>query len=312
MREMSGLAQKAASQYGLLSSSDLQSLDFTKREISTLVKNGVLRRERRGLFMFGAPDGTWEQQAMRACMASAGRGVVAYRSAQRLWDLRPWETVVEVVVRGLAAPVVEGAIVHRTWDLEPTDVTWVDGLPVTSIARTLCDARVHHNVREVARMTNVALGRGLLTVAELHAFRERVGRHGRTGVVAVDEVLTLLGDEVDKTQSPMEAVLLGVIRRHGLVEPVAQFPVRVGGHQYYLDLAYPQRRVCIEYDGYLEHIDATQFARDRQRQNALLLAGWRVLRFSKVDLRAREYAVVDEIRRALDAAAVDETVVNPG
>ena len=304
MREMTRLAQKAASQYSLLTSTDLQQLEFTKREISTLVATGVLRRERRGLFLFGAPDGSWEQQLMRACLAGARRGVVAYRSAQRLWDLRPWETVVEVVVQGIASPVVDGAIVHRTWDLEPADITWVDGLPVTGVARTLCDAGVHHADREVGRMVKVALGRGLVTLAELRAFRERVGRQGRTGVVAIDRATADLIPEIEKTQSPMEALLLDLIHRHGLPEPVAQLAVRVGGRHYYLDLAYPQSRVFIEYDGYLEHTEPDQFARDRQRQNALMLAGWRVLRFSKVDLRDREWSVVAEIRTALDNPGV--------
>jgi len=307
MREMTHLAQKAASQFSLLTTSDLRECDFSKREISTLVKNGVLRRERRGLFLFGAPDGRWEQDLMRACLAGARRGVVSHRSAQRLWDLRPWETVVEITVRGFASPMVEGAITHRTWDLVPADITWVDGLPVTSVARTLCDAGVHHHDREVARMVEVALGRSLVTVAELRGFRKRVGRQGRTGVVALDEALGDLGPEADKVDSPMEAALLGLIRRAGLPDPVAQFPVRAGGHQFYVDLAYPESRVLLEYDGFVEHIDPVQFARDRQRQNALVLDGWVVLRFSKVDLRDRRTWVAAQIRRACRNPGVNLT-----
>ncbi len=305
MREMTHLAQKAASQYGLLTSTDLQQSEFSKREISTLVKNGVLRRERRGLFVFGAIDGSWEQHLMRACLAAARRGVVSHRSAQRLWDLRPWESVVEVTVRGLAAPVVEGAIVHRSWDLEPDDVTSVGRLPVTTVSRTLCDAGVHHHDREVARMVEVTLGRSLVTVDELRACRERIGRHGRTGVVAIDRAIGDLSHEVDATESPMEAALLRLIHRHGLPQPVAQFPVRVGGRQFFADLGYPDHRLLLEYDGFLEHIEPAQFARDRQRQNALVLDGWIVLRFSKVDLRERETWVAAEIRRALARPRAD-------
>ena len=298
MREMTHLAQKAASQFSLLTTQDLVDLQFSKREIATLTKNGVLRRERRGLYLFGAPDGRWEQQLMRACLGGARRGVVSHRSAQRLWDLRPWETVVETTVRGLAAPRVDGAIIHRTWDLEPADITWIDGLPVTSVARTLCDAGVHHREREVTRMVGAAIGLGIATVEDLAAFRRRVGRHGRTGVVAIDNALEELGINIGEVGSPMESALLRLIRRYGLPDPVAQFPVRIGGEQFYIDLAYPESRVLLEYDGYLEHIDPDRFARDRQRQNALVLAGWIVLRFSKTDLKNREVWVASEIRRA--------------
>lgn len=299
MREITDLAQRAASQFGLLTTLDLQEFGYTKREISTLVKNGVLRRERRGLFSFGAPNGSWEQRLMRACLAGARRGVVSHRSAQRLWGLRPWETAVEVTIDGIAAPVVDGAIAHRTWDLEPDDIISIGGLPVTGVCRTLADAGVHHHEREVARLVQVALGRDLVTVAELQAFRQRVGRHGRTGVVALHNAIEDLSDEVEKTQSPKESELLALIRRFALPEPVAQFPVRVRGEQYYADLAYPEARVLVEYDGFLVHVDPAQFARDRQRQNALVLGGWVVLRFSKVDLRDRASWVADEIRRAL-------------
>jgi predicted transcriptional regulator of viral defense system len=110
MRDVSALARKAASQFGLLTSSDLRRLSFSEPSIASLVGQGILERLRRGLYVFGALDGRWEQELMRACLASARRGVVSHRSAQRLWDLRPWETVVEVTVRGGNAPRLEGAV----------------------------------------------------------------------------------------------------------------------------------------------------------------------------------------------------------
>jgi very-short-patch-repair endonuclease len=244
MRDVSALARKAASQFGLLTSSDLRRLSFSEPSIASLVGQGILKRLRRGLFVFGALDGRWEQELMRACLASARRGVVSHRSAQRLWDLRPWETVVEVTVRGGNAPRLEGAVVHRTWDLEPADVTSVRNLPVTSVARTLCDAGVHH-------------------------------------------------------REP-EAHLLQLLVRHGLPEPVAQFPVVAGGERFVIDLAYPDARVLLEYDGFLPHISPRQFARDRRRQNLLMLAGWLVLRFSNTDLRDRPVWVAAQVRRAVD------------
>lgn len=305
MRDVSELARKAASQYGLLTSDDLHGLSVTTKRRAALVALGVLRRERRGLYVFGALDGRWEQELMRACLAGTRRGVVSHRSAQRLWDLRPWETIVEVTVRGGNSPTVDGAVVHRSWDLEPVDITWVEGLPVTSVPRTLCDAGVHHRKEEVARMVSAAIGRDLVTLGDLRAFRARVGRHGRTGVGVLDAVLETMSSEVDKTQSPKEADLLRLLTAHGLPDPVAQLPVVVRGERFRLDLAYPQSRVALEYDGFVEHISPAQFDRDRYRQNLLLLDGWLVLRFSRVDLRERAAWVATQVRHALDNPGVD-------
>jgi very-short-patch-repair endonuclease len=68
---------------------------------------------------------------------------------------------------------------------------------------------------------------------------------------------------------------------------------------YELDLAFPERQVAIEVDGWAWHHDARSFQRDRQRQNALVLAGWTVLRFTWADLNHRPGQVIAEIRDAL-------------
>lgn len=302
MREITDLARKAAGQHGLLTHADLLEIGITTRQRSTLVDKGVLTRERRGLFVLAGAPPTWEQQAMRACLGAAGRGVASHRTAMRLWNLRPWETAIEVSVRGIAAPSVEGAVVHRSYDLVAGDVRRVDGIRVTSVARTIVDAGSYLGDGAVERAVDAAIGTGLTTAASLQEFRNRVGRHGRTGVTAVDRVLGDAPEQIDAGESPMEIALLRLIERHSLPTPVAQLTVEVSGRRFRADFAYPDARVLIEYDGYREHIDPVQFARDRWRQNLLVLDGWVVLRFTKADLRERPVWVVTQIRDALRRA----------
>ncbi|GJM37622.1 MAG: hypothetical protein DHS20C19_09890 [Acidimicrobiales bacterium] len=299
MREITDLARQAASTHGLLTNQDLDRLGYTRAQVRTLVAAGVLRRERRGLYVLAGAPPTWEQQLMRGCLGAAGRGVVSRRSAMRAWDVRPWETALEVSVRGFAAPVVDGVVVHRSWDLTPEDVREVRGLPVTSVAFTLVDAGAYLRDWEVERALDTAVGLGLVTIDEIRALRRRVGRHGRTGVTAIDRVLGDVSASVDLAESPMEIALMRVIDRHGLPAATPQYPVEVDGQHFRIDLAYPEQRVLLEYDGYREHIGAEQFERDRRRQNALVLAGWTVLRFTKSDVRSRPEWVAAEIRRAL-------------
>ncbi|MEM7140133.1 MAG: DUF559 domain-containing protein [Actinomycetota bacterium] len=217
----------------------------------------------------------------------------------RLWDLRPWETAVEVSVRGFAAPTVDGAIVHRSYDLEPVDVECIHGLPVTSVERTLVDAGSYLGDGAVERAVDSAIGTGRTTVARLRAMRERVGRHGRAGVTAIDRALGDAAPGIDSAESPMEIALLRLIIEHGIAVPVSQFEVSIGSERFRADFAYPDAALLIEYDGYREHIAADRFERDRRRQNLLQLHGWLVLRFTKSDVRDRGSWVAGQISAAL-------------
>ena len=66
-----------------------------------------------------------------------------------------------------------------------------------------------------------------------------------------------------------------------------------------IDIAFPEDQIAIELDGWAWHSDVERFRRDRQRQNALVLAGWTILRFTWHDLTDRPKAVVAEIQSAL-------------
>ena len=68
---------------------------------------------------------------------------------------------------------------------------------------------------------------------------------------------------------------------------------------YEVDIAFPEGQVAIEIDGWAWHSDVERFRRDRRRQNALVLAGWTILRFTWHDLTNRPGAVVAEVRSAL-------------
>ena len=94
-------------------------------------------------------------------------------------------------------------------------------------------------------------------------------------------------------------------RLPGRVRPVPvhlhrQHPV--GGTPYRLDYAWPDRLLAVEVDGYGPHSSREAFQSDRARQNALVLAGWTVLRFTWADVRDRPAAVAAVLRRALGAS----------
>ena len=191
------------------------------------------------------------------------------------------------------------AIVHRSVDLEPDDCVVVKGLPVTTPARTLCDAGLHFPPREVQRMLDHGIADGMVTRSEMAAIRERVGERGRNGVVSVDAALVGLPPGAEETDSSGEIALLRLIADRGLPEPVRQHPVRVGFNRYRLDLSYPDALLALEYDGRDIHTRYDRFVADRRRQNDIVSIGWTVLRYTLEELRDRPSVVARPIRNHL-------------
>lgn len=89
-------------------------------------------------------------------------------------------------------------------------------------------------------------------------------------------------------ESPQETRLRLVLIRNGLPPPVAQFRVFDDeGFVARTDLAYPELKIAIEYDG-LWHGERQAFLSDRRRLNRLVAAGWVVLHVTANDLRQPE------------------------
>lgn len=102
-------------------------------------------------------------------------------------------------------------------------------------------------------------------------------------------------------QSPPESHLRVRLVLAGLPRPVAQHPVRgPSGLVLHPDLAWPEFRVAVEYDGQW-HADPDQLHRDRQRLNQLVTAGWLVLPVTGRHVHREFPALVREIRAALVA-----------
>jgi very-short-patch-repair endonuclease len=72
---------------------------------------------------------------------------------------------------------------------------------------------------------------------------------------------------------------------------------------YTIDVAFPDAKVAIEVDGWAWHVDADRFRADRRKGNALVRAGWTLLRFTWHDLTTRPAECLAEIRDALAPAA---------
>ena len=90
-----------------------------------------------------------------------------------------------------------------------------------------------------------------------------------------------------------------LLRAAGITGWTANFATAVGGQAYYVDIAFPGKRLVIEIDGRQHHSDQHSFEADRRRQNDLVGAGWTVLRFTWAMLVNEPEYCVECVRKLL-------------
>lgn len=166
-------------------------------------------------------------------------------------------------------------------------------MPVTALPLTVLDAAAALGGEAGRSMIDRALQRQV-SFAELHAsYCRLLGMHGSAWLGRV------LSEAADRACSRAERVLHTLLRRAKVDGWVANHRVVVAGAEYWIDVAFVHCRLAVEVDGWAWHSDVERFALDRRRQNALVMAGWTVLRFTWHDLTCRPQLVLAQIRMAL-------------
>ncbi|TQM16389.1 DUF559 domain-containing protein [Pseudonocardia kunmingensis] len=234
-----------------------------------------------------------------AAVLVAGRGVVAGYSAAELLRASsgPTDAPAEVLMlrSGGQSYRSPGLRVHRDL-VDPTETTEVDGCAVTNAARTAFDlARwVPSLVEKVVAVDVLAYKRD---VTHDDLVRLRLAHPGAWGARHLSAVLR---HATNLAESPMETRIRMALWAAGLPPPTLQFAVPAGGKVRRLDLAYPEVKLAIEYDGE-DHRRQDRARRDLEREAALVALGWLILRFDagivhrRPDLVARTVAF--ELRR---------------
>ncbi len=247
-----------------------------------------------GVYLVGRrePD---QQACTRAAVAWAGSGAVASGlTAAWWWGLRDCAPgAAEVTVPRARSPRLAAGVAVRRRNLDPPDLIVLRELPVTALPLTVLDAAAALGSDSGRPLVDQAL-QCRVSFAELHdAYCRSSGRHGSPWLGKV------LRQAADGASSDAERILHRLLRGARIDGWVANHLAVLSGAEYWIDVAFVARRLAVEVDGWAWHSDVDRFAHDRRRQNALVLAGWTVLRFTWHDLMSRPQAVVAEIREAL-------------
>lgn len=255
----------------------------------------------RVLRLVGSP-GTDQQRAMAAVLDAGPGAVLSHASAAALWNLpgfRLDRLEVSRERRRSSRPAAL-AVVHHPLVLPAHHCTVRDGIPVTTLGRTVLDlASTEHSARfELAAHAAVRLGLTWEHLGSVHAELPPV-RPG-TGVIRA-----LLAANLGRPPlgSGLEGRVLRLLAAAGLPEPRRQVDLGAGDWIGRVDFYFPAARLVLEVDGEWWHDGALDTQRDRRRTAALEAAGFRVLRLPERLIRRSPDEVPGLVRAALTGAA---------
>ena len=207
-------------------------------------------------------------------------------------DVEPCEPV-EITLPRLATTSRRSGMLVRRSELTDSEVCEVRGLNVTGCARTFADLGRRLEVVEAVVVIDMALRSRFVSVEHLSMW---VAQHpGFHGLQRLKRALDLADGA---SESPMETRLRLLLVTSGLPRPRVQAPLydERGSFIARPDLFYRDAQLAIEYDGGNHR---TRLAADNRRQNRILEAGFRLLRFTASDVIHNPASVVAQVARAL-------------
>ncbi len=294
---------------GLQATASLRAAGYSPGELRRLRIGGTLRPLRRGAYTVGElPDNPCARHALlvRASMAELCPAAVAsHVSAAVLYGLPVWGIRLDRawVTRARRSGGRRGTRVHvRTARLRPGEVTVVDGMVVTSPARTIVDLARSVPFEQAVVVTDAALARGLVDSVQLEiALRRAVGWPGAPAARRVVAFADGRAESVGESRSRV------ALLRAGLPAPVPQWEVIDAGGRLVgrVDFGWPELRTVGEFDGRLKYgrlLRAGESAGDvvfdeKIREDALRGEDLAVVRWTWADLD-RFDPVAERLRRS--------------
>lgn len=292
------LSALARTQHGAFTTRQARSRGVDKDHLHRLTAGGVIRRVRFGVYASSMQPDSWQLQVVSAVLAGGDGAIASHGTAARLHGMY-WGAgrVIEITVPHHRRVRIRHVTVHRSVHLDEEDLTEIDGIPVTTRARTLRDLTIvqREQVLERAVDENVAEGVPVLKI------RERLEACGPIrGRPKLRRVLDRHDPQAAGTRSEVERMCLRIARGSGVPGIVTNHDVvDRNGRRRVFDLAVPHCKVGVEVDTDRHHGTTLGRHRDGRRQNALVLDDWLVLRFDLDDLTNEPETIREEIRAAV-------------
>lgn len=284
------LASIADTQHGLFTRAQARGCGYSTKQIRHRVASARWQCLFGSVFTLAGATITAQIRDLALQLAVPG-GVLAGASAARWWGIAVPDRSSCLSVGPASHPRLTGARFLRD-AMSDEDVVMIEGVLVTSRARTVFDCLRLLAERDAIELLDRALQQRWITVADLSRRVTRfVGRHG------APKLARLVRVAASGTRSHAERVARRLLRRAGIDGWTSNFQVfddagLIGTG----DLVFRAEKLVIEVDGWAFHTTPDRFQRDRTRQNRLIAAGWTVLRFTWRDLVERPEYVIEVVQ----------------
>jgi len=288
------LVELATRQHGVVSHEQLDGIGFKPGAIKRMVAAKRLIPKHRGVYAVGHGKLSRLGSLIAAVLACGEDAVLSHRSAAWLWALRPDNrTRVDVTVPRPGQHQRKGIHVHTSQPFDPKDITQIDGIPVTSLARTLLDLAEVVPVDHLAKCIEEAERKRVYNQKAVEDLIQRSpGRRGLKPLTAIlaDAVL------VDPaTRKEFERRFQKFLREYRLPRPKRNTLVE----GYEVDNVWLKDKLIAELDGFDSHGTRRAFEEDRVRDEKLKLAEYDVIRVTWRRLHTDPEDLANTLRRLL-------------
>ena len=227
-----------------------------------------------GVYAFGRPDLSAAGRRMAAVKACGRDAALSHATAAAQRQIRSSNSSLVDVVLPAGRPLrrIKGIRCHRA-RLEPQDLSLVDGIPCTSVSRTLLDLATRFGDDTVAAAANEAV---VLEIFDMREMEDLLSRSkGHRGVRRLRRVLER-GDIEDEGRpvSNLEWTYMTLCARAGLPKPAINRWVLLGDEYHRVDFLWRAQKVVVEVDSSRYHRSGWKLARDERRSRLLRDAGF--------------------------------------
>ncbi|MGH2685700.1 MAG: DUF559 domain-containing protein [Actinomycetota bacterium] len=272
----------ARQQHGVFTTVQASSLGMTRATIRTRLGRGAYEHVHDGVLRISGSPPTWRQQVMTACLAAGPGAAACHETAGALWGFdRCRAGVVQITVPRNRHAHLAGVRIFRKRDLGRVDLGRVDGIPVTTPARTLIDLAAIFGYDRLQEAVDSAIRDGLTSKSRLWWRWGQLRRRGRNGIRKMGRLLESIDGE-PVPRSVLERRFMRAVADLNLPRITAQHVIKRpdGSHVATVDFAAVDLKVAIEVTGHGTHSTRAQRRADAIRRNELEAMGWKVFEFT--------------------------------
>jgi hypothetical protein len=291
------LAALAATQHSVVSTAQLCAHGVDSSMRSKWERRGLIERLGQRSFALGGSAPTFERAIAAGVADLAGFGVVAGRTAARLYGLDGFvESSLEFLLpRAHRRYSTEGLACSTRRPLTNADVITVGGFRCLTAERLILEsAQFSFTGAEVDNAIDSSIRLRLVAEQRLRARAIRDYRPHVNGSRLVLDSLVDAGGE-----SRLERWFLRLLREASIPRPVLQKSFRDGTRTVARVDAFFPCGLVVEVSGHGTHASRRQRQIDAQRCTELTLRGLRVITFTYEDVRDRPAWVIGQVRGAL-------------